>query len=46
LVVFARNMGHTKVAELLQFTLENEKATDAALTQVAESFINQAAAAE
>ncbi|ETZ22094.1 ferritin-like domain-containing protein [Pedobacter sp. V48] len=46
LVVFAGNMGHTKVAELLQFTLDNEKATDVALTQVAEGFINQQAAAE
>lgn len=46
LVVFAQNMGHTEVAELLQFTLDNEKATDAALTEVAESFINEEAAAE
>lgn len=46
LVVFAKNMGHTEVAELLQFTLDNEKATDAALTEVAESFINEEAAAE
>lgn len=46
LVVFAQNMGHTQVAELLQFTLDNEKATDVALTEVAESFINEQAAAE
>ena len=46
LVVFARKMGHTDVAELLQFTLDNEKATDVALTEVAESFINEQAAAE
>lgn len=46
LVVFAHNMGHTKVAELLQFTLANEKATDVVLTEVAESFINEKAAAE
>lgn len=46
LVVFAQNMGHTEVAELLQFTLDNEKATDVALTEVAESFINEQAAAE
>jgi len=46
LVVFARNMGRADVAELLQFTLDNEKATDVALTEVAESFINEAAAAE
>jgi len=46
LVVFAKNMGHTDVAELLQFTLDNEKATDVALTGVAESFVNEQAAAE
>ena len=46
LVTFARNMGHTDVAELLQFTLDNEKATDVALTEVAASFINEQAAAE
>jgi ferritin-like metal-binding protein YciE len=39
-------MGHREVAELLQFTLENEKATDVALTQVAESFVNEQAATE
>jgi ferritin-like metal-binding protein YciE len=43
---FAQNMGHTDVVELLQQTLDNEKATDVALTQVAESFINQQAAGE
>lgn len=46
LVVFAENMGHNDVAELLQFTLDNEKATDIALTEVAESFVNEQAAAE
>ncbi|WGQ10805.1 ferritin-like domain-containing protein [Pedobacter gandavensis] len=46
LVVFAQNMGHSDVAELLQTTLDNEKATDVALTTVAESFINQQAASE
>ena len=46
LVVFAKNMGHNEVAELLQFTLDNEKATDVALTKVAESFVNEQAAAE
>jgi ferritin-like metal-binding protein YciE len=46
LVAFAKNMGHTKVAELLQFTLDNEKATDVALTEVAENFINEEAVAE
>ncbi|MXV53222.1 DUF892 family protein [Pedobacter sp. HMF7647] len=43
---FAQNMGHTDVQELLQQTLDNEKETDVALTQVAESFVNQEAAAE
>lgn len=46
LVVFATNMGQNEVAELLKVTLENEKATDVALTEVAESFINEQAAAE
>nr|WP_068891924.1 ferritin-like domain-containing protein [Pedobacter panaciterrae] len=46
LIVFAQNMGHTQVSELLQATLDNEKATDLALTEVAESFINEQAAAE
>ena len=42
----ANNMGHTQVVELLQQTLDNEKDTDVALTVVAESFINEEAAAE
>ncbi|ALL08858.1 hypothetical protein AQ505_17245 [Pedobacter sp. PACM 27299] len=46
LVVFAQNMGHSDIAELLQTTLDNEKATDVALTTVAESFINEQAASE
>jgi len=46
LVVFAQNMGHNDVAELLQFTLDNEKATDVALTEIAVSAINEQAAAE
>ena len=44
--VFAENMGHTDVAELLSRTLENEKATDVALTTLAENSINEPAAAE
>lgn len=44
--VFAANMGHTDVADLLSQTLENEKATDVALTTVAETFVNEQAAAE
>ena len=43
---FAETMGHTEVAELLQQTLDNEKATDVALTEAAVSMINEAAAAE
>lgn len=43
---FAENMGHTEVYDLLTRTLENEKETDVALTEVAESFINEEAAAE
>ena len=42
----AATMGHTDVAELLQQTLDNEKATDVALTEAAESMINEAAVAE
>jgi ferritin-like metal-binding protein YciE len=43
---FAENMGHTDVVDLLQQTLDNEKATDVALTEVAIASINEAAAAE
>jgi len=43
---FAETMGHTDVAELLQQTLDNEKATDEALTQAAVGMINEEAAAE
>ncbi|WP_316809441.1 ferritin-like domain-containing protein [Pedobacter agri] len=46
LAVFAENMGHTDVAALLNQTLENEKATDAILTQIAEGAINTQAAEE
>lgn len=44
--VFAKIMGHTEVEKLLSQTLENEKATDVALTKIAESFVNEGAAAE
>jgi len=46
LYAFAQQMGHTEVAELLHQTLENEKATDVALTEIAESFINEQAITE
>jgi ferritin-like metal-binding protein YciE len=44
--VFAENMGHTDVVELLAQTLANEKETDVALTEIAESYVNEQAAAE
>jgi ferritin-like metal-binding protein YciE len=43
LVAWARAMGHTEAAELLQETLDEEKATDRALSSLAESGINQVA---
>jgi len=46
LKTFAECMGHTDVAELLNKTLENEKATDIALTGLAETVVNEPAAAE
>lgn len=46
LKTFAETMGHTDVADLLQQTLANEKATDEALTSIAESFVNEQAASE
>jgi ferritin-like metal-binding protein YciE len=45
LVAWARAMGHTEAADLLQETLDEEKATDEKLSQLAESGINQEAAA-
>lgn len=44
--VFAENMGHTEVANLLSQTLENEKATDVALTKIAVNAVNAQAAEE
>ncbi|QNN42886.1 YciE/YciF ferroxidase family protein [Pedobacter roseus] len=46
LKVFAENLDRSDVAELLGQTLENEKATDVALTEIAVSAINAEAAAE
>lgn len=46
LKVFAENMDRSDVADLLGQTLENEKATDVALTEIAVSAINAEAAAE
>lgn len=44
LVAWARAMGHTEAAELMQQTLEEEKAADEKLTSLAASGINQEAA--
>jgi ferritin-like metal-binding protein YciE len=44
LVAWARGMGHTEAADLLQQTLDEEKATDEKLTALAEGGINQEAA--
>ena len=44
LVAWARVMGHTEAADLLQETLDEEKAADETLTSIAEGGINQAAA--
>jgi len=44
LVAWARAMGHDEAADLLQETLDEEKAADEKLTALAESGINQGAA--
>jgi ferritin-like metal-binding protein YciE len=44
LVAWARAMGHAEAADLLQQTLDEEKAADEKLTALAESGINQEAA--
>jgi len=44
LAAWAKAMGHTEAAELLNETLEEEKATDEKLTSLAEAGINQEAA--
>jgi ferritin-like metal-binding protein YciE len=43
---FAQTLGLSRVAELLQETLNEEEETDAKLTQIAESMVNEAAANE
>lgn len=43
---FAESMGHSDVVELLQQTLDNEEATDVALTELALNGINEPASAE
>ena len=44
LVAWARGMGHEQAANLLQETLDEEKAADQKLTSIAEAGINQEAA--
>jgi ferritin-like metal-binding protein YciE len=44
LCAWAKDMGHTDAAELLEATLEEEKAADEKLTQIAEGGINLEAA--
>jgi ferritin-like metal-binding protein YciE len=44
LVAWAEALGHSDAAELLQTTLDEEKATDEKLTSLAEGGINQSAA--
>jgi ferritin-like metal-binding protein YciE len=41
LAAWAEQLGMTEAAQLLQQTLEEEKATDKALTQLAEAIINE-----
>jgi ferritin-like metal-binding protein YciE len=45
LVAWAKTMGHTEAADLLQQTLDEEKAADEKLTSLAEGGINRDAAA-
>lgn len=42
---YAESLGHREAAQLLKQTLQEEKETDEALTQIAESHINEHAAA-
>jgi len=44
LVAWARALGHEEAADLLQETLDEEKAADEKLTEIAEAGINQSAA--
>ena len=44
LVAWARAMGHTEAADLLQRTLDEETAADQKLSSIAESGLNQQAA--
>jgi ferritin-like metal-binding protein YciE len=44
LISLARQLGHHQVVQHLQATLEEEKATDRKLTELAESHVNRQAA--
>ena len=44
LIAWARRLGHNNVVSLLQQTLDEEKATDKRLNEIAESKVNQKAA--
>ena len=44
IMAWARALGHGNIAELLSSTLEEEKAADARLSELAEAGINEAAA--
>ena len=46
LVALAKKMGHDEAAKLLEQTLEEEKKTDALLTQIAEEHVNESASDE
>jgi ferritin-like metal-binding protein YciE len=46
LVAFAQQLGYSDAAQLLQQTLEEEKAADAKLTRIAESAVNPQASQE
>jgi len=43
LIAWARELGHTQIADLLSQTLQEEKATDRRLTELAEARINRQA---
>ena len=45
LVTWARQLGHSKAARLLEETLNEEKAADQKLTRIAEAWVNRQAAA-
>jgi ferritin-like metal-binding protein YciE len=46
LIAWAEELGHNKAAKLLEETLDEEEATDEALTELAEGVVNQEAQSE